>query len=201
MIKKIVHKACDSPVLSNLIRNVIEAGMITVRSNIRREIGNTKNKKILDIACGTGKFSVLAEGEYVGVDLDARHIKYAQKKYGSKKKRFIVEDAGKIDYPDKYFDYSFMLSFLHHTPTKDIGKTLNIAKRMTKKKIIIVDLVPLKYNLLGKFFYNLDQGKFIRPYKEQLRLVRQHIKIKKAKIFRSGMDLHSLIVCSPEKSH
>ena len=68
---------------------------------------------------------------------------------------------------------------------------------MTKKKIIIVDLVPLKYNPLGKFFYKLDQGKHIRSYKEQLRLVAKYAEIKKAMIFRSGMYLHSLIVCEP----
>ncbi len=198
MSKNIIHKLCKNPLLSNIIRNVIEAGMITVRSNIRKEAGDTSNKRIIDIACGTGEFSCLAHGSYIGVDLDARHIKYAQKKYGTKKKKFLVKDASKTGFPDKHFDCAFMLSFLHHTPEKDIGKVLNEAKRITREKIIIVDLVPLKYNLIGKFFYNMDQGKFIRPYKEQLRLVSKYAKIKKTRVFRSGMDLHSLIVCSPE---
>ena len=197
MSKNIVHRLCENPVISNLIRNFIEAGMITVRSNIRKEIGDTSKNRIIDIACGTGEFSVLAKGQYVGVDLDARHIKYAQKKYGNNNKRFIVKDASKTGFPDKHFDYALILSFLHHTPEKDIGKVLNEAKRVTKEKMIIVDLVPLKYNLLGKFFYKMDQGKFIRPYKKQLELVSRYVKIRKAKVFRSGMTLHSLIVCKP----
>ncbi|MBW2968410.1 class I SAM-dependent methyltransferase [Candidatus Woesearchaeota archaeon] len=201
MIKKTVHRLCDNPTISNIIRNIIEAGMISVRSNIRRQTGNTKNKRIIDIACGTGEFSVLAKGPYVGVDLDKRHIRYARKKYGNKRKQFLVKDASDTGFPDKSFDYAFMLSFLHHTPEKDIGKVLGEAMRLTKHKIIIVDLVPLKYNLLGMYFYRLDQGKYIRPYKEQLRLVRKYAKIKKAKIFRSGMDLHSLIVVEPKQAN
>ncbi|MFB0564497.1 MAG: glycosyltransferase [Candidatus Aminicenantaceae bacterium] len=198
MIKKIIHRLCSNPVMSNLIRNIIEAGMITVKSNIKKEIRNTKNKKIIDIACGTGQFSVLAKGEYVGIDLNKRHIMYARKKYGSKKKKFLIIDANSLAYPDKYFDYAFMLGFLHHIPEVTIGKVLTVARRITKEKIIIIDLVPLKYNLLGKFLYKIDQGKFIRPYEEQLRLVRKYTKLKNAKIFRSGMDLHSLIVCETE---
>ena len=198
MSKNIIHRLCENPVVSNLIRNIIEAGMVTVRSNLRSELGNTKDKRIIDIACGTGEFSVLAEGEYVGVDLDKRHIYYANKKYGSKRKKFLVKDASATGYPDKSFDYALMLSFLHHTLEKDIGKVLNEAKRLTKEKIIVVDLVPLKYNIFGKFFYSMDQGKFIRPYKKQLELVARYAKIKKTKVFRSGMDLHSLIVCSPK---
>lgn len=199
MIKKIVHKLCDNPVISNFIRNVIEAGMITVRRNIRKEIGDTRNKRIIDIACGTGEFSRLAEGEYVGVDLDKRHIKYASRKYGTPKKKFFVKDASRLGGPDKCFDYAFMLSFLHHTAEKDIEKVLKEAMRVTKNKIIIVDLVPLKYNLIGKFFYNLDQGKYIRPFDKQLRLVKKYAKVRKSRIFRSGMDLHSLIVVEPKK--
>lgn len=194
-MKNIIHQLCENPTVSNFIRNTIEGGTAAVKNNLQKEIGNTTNKKIIDIACGTGSYSVIAKGEYVGVDLNRKHIKYARKKYGSKRKKFVVGDASSTNYPKNCFDYAFMLSFLHHVSEKDIKKILSEVKRITKKKIIIVDLVPLRYNVLGKFFYKMDQGKFIRPYEKQLQLIRKYIKIKKAKIFRSGMNLHSLIIC------
>jgi len=199
MGKNIIHKLCENPCISNLIRDIIEAGSITVKSNIKKQIGGTKKKRIIDIACGTGQFSAIAKGEYVGVDLNKAHIRYARKKYGTKRKKFLVKDASKIDYKDDHFDYAFMLSFLHHTRKKDIGKVLSEAMRITNDKIIIVDLVPLKYNPLGMFFYKMDQGKYIRPFKTQVKLVAKHARILKAYVFRSGMNLHSMIVCDAKK--
>lgn len=195
MIKKIAHRACESPFLSNLLRNVIEAGMITVRRNLRRELGDTQSLRLVDLACGTGEFARLARGDYVGVDLDARHVEYARRKHGSKQRLFRIADARETGLPEKDFDVTLVLSFLHHTADEDVGSLMREARRLARDKVILVDLVPLKYNLLGRFLYSLDQGNHIRPFERQLELVGRHADIQKSYVFRSGMDLHSFIVC------
>ena len=195
MIKRLAHKLCESPFLSNVLRNAIEAGMITVRRELRRELGDTSRLRIVDIACGTGEFARVARGEYVGVDLDERHLAYARRKYGGAGREFRRADARSTGLPDKDFDVAWLLSFLHHTADEDVGPVLAEARRLARDRVLLIDLVPLKYNPIGKLFYSLDQGKHIRPYELQLALVREHAEIVHSHVFRSGMDLHSFIVC------
>ena len=35
-----------------------------------------KNEKVLDIACGTGNFSKVTDGDYVGIDLNKKFVDY-----------------------------------------------------------------------------------------------------------------------------
>lgn len=194
-MKNIIHRLCEDPFLSDLIRSIVEAGSISVKHTLKAELGNPK--KVIDIACGTGQFSVLVKGDYIGIDLDRKHISYAKRRYGSDNRKFLVRNALKTGFGDKTFDCSLVLSCLHHIPDNLIRELLDEVSRVTKEKILIVDLVPLKYNPIGKFLYRMDQGKNIRAFEEQKRLVAKHLRIKKAKMFRSGIYMHSFFVCSP----
>ncbi|MBN1502587.1 class I SAM-dependent methyltransferase [Candidatus Woesearchaeota archaeon] len=193
----IIHRLCTNPIFSNVLRNIPEGWFITVKKNIKRELGNTEDKNIVDIACGTGQFSTLVKGKYTGIDLDKNHIEYAIKTYNDKNKKFIVQDASNTGFKNRQFDIALMLSFLHHADESNIIKVFKEAKRVTKEKIIIVDLITPKYNLLARLMYSMDQGKYIRPFKEQERLIKKEFKINKSMIFRSGIYIHSMFVCVP----
>lgn len=198
-MKNIIHKMCENPIMSNIIRNVLEGGMGPVRKHVRKYINLKPKEKVLDVACGTGEFCELVHGDYTGVDLDSCHIDYAKKKFGKKGKRFLVMDATKLKFKAKSFDHAMFLSFLHHTPTKLIGPVLRDVARVTKGNIVFVDLVPHKVNFIGNFFLAMDQGKYIRKFDDQLDIIKKHLDIVDAYKFRSGINIHSLIVARPKK--
>lgn len=115
-----------------------------IRNIVTNKI-NSKNKKILDVACGTGNQAIdfAKKGfEVIGIDLSPDMLKNARKKIKPNYKiEFINDDATKIDYKDNFFDVSSISFGLHDMP-EEIG--LMILKEMirtTKKngQIIIVD--------------------------------------------------------------
>jgi hypothetical protein len=59
---------------------------------------------------------------------------------------------------------------------------------------IFVDLVPHRINFIGNFFLAMDQGKYIRKFEEQKKLLSEHLDLKVAYKFRSGINIHSLFV-------
>lgn len=125
--------------------------------HIRKKVTNKvkdNNRKILDIACGTGNQSIdfAKKGfEVVGIDLSSDMLKYARKKIKPGYKiRFINSDATKVYYKNSVFDVSSISFGLHDMPEKVGIMTLREMIRATKKngQIIIVD-------------YNIPKNKII----------------------------------------
>jgi len=76
-----------------------------------------KKSKILDLGCGSGRFSINA-GEMgfnvTGIDITPEAIKTCKKRAIQKKlirTKFLVADMSKIPFPDNYFDYVFCPRF------------------------------------------------------------------------------------------
>jgi ubiquinone/menaquinone biosynthesis C-methylase UbiE len=101
--------------------------------------------KALEIGCGNGHGTKLIKKYFnprniVGVDLDERMIRLAKKRNNNQSISFLVMDASKLHFPDKYFDAIFDFGMIHHIPNwKDCLKEL---KRVLKDegKIILEDL-------------------------------------------------------------
>ena len=99
--------------MSNAIKNMKFSGERLVPGNSGRRIeadhleryrfleSSVKNKKVLDIACGTGYGSnILIEAgasQYVGVDISEDSIEYAKQQFCSEKASFIVGDIGNFE--------------------------------------------------------------------------------------------------------
>lgn len=196
VLRPFVERISRHPRLSDLARNTIEGGMITVRRELRRELDSASAESVVELGCGTGQLARVARGEYVGVDLDARHLVYAGRRRGGDRRRFVLADARATGLGKKQFDAALMVGVIHHLTDTDVGRVLAEAQRLARKRLLIVDLVPLRYNLLGRLLYHLDRGAHIRSLEHQLELVGRHLPVSHSRVFRSGMDLHSLIVCS-----
>jgi len=154
----------------------------------------------LDIGCGTGEFCKIIKGEYVGIDLNEDYIGYASKKYGNEKRKFLVMDAKKINFLKKEFNNSLMINMMHHCPREDFIGVLRNSEKVTKKQIIILDMVPPKNNFVSKILYKLDQGKYMRTLDEQLKIIKEVLNVEHYSVFKSPRRLytHSLIICSPK---
>ncbi|MAG20329.1 hypothetical protein CL618_02755 [archaeon] len=86
--------------------------------------------KLLDVACGTGRFFHLyGDREIYGVDISQDMLNNASKLNLAKK--LVLSDAEKLPFEDNYFDVTICSQFIMHTPYYvDVIKEM---LRVTKK--------------------------------------------------------------------
>lgn len=81
-----------------------------------------KNKLVLDVGCGAGRFTEVVEkygGDVVGVDLSFS-VDAAFKNLGFKENVHIVQaDVFDLPFREEIFDYIFSIGVLHHTPNTE----------------------------------------------------------------------------------
>jgi len=100
-IKERLDQYLDNPFLFNLVRHIVGGGLV---ENISRIVSNIPHHKVVDLACGTGDISRAVNSLYMGIDLCDSFITYANRKYGSQKKKFIVMDVTDINLPKNHFE-------------------------------------------------------------------------------------------------
>jgi len=200
VLNKKLQKYLDIPVLFNSVRHILDQRQ---DKHVKQILNPFHFKSVLDIACGTGDFCNVTDANYVGIDNTPSFIKYCNDKFGSINKKFYLMDATKLQFKKKQFDASLLLSFIHHLPDKLVVDVLRSVAKVTKNKIIIVDLIPSKSNLFSKFFYAIDRGNHMRSLDKQLELIRKTsvLTIDKVSSFttKPGIYYHSVIICSIKK--
>jgi FkbM family methyltransferase len=109
---------------------------------------------VADIACGTGyAASLLANDqlvEYVGVDIDARAIDYAQRRHGGERRRFFCASATNTQVEDGFADVIASFETIEH-----ISETPELVKeysRVLNEKGVLVISTP---NKLGPTPYHV----------------------------------------------
>ena len=86
------------------------------------KIDELKEKKIIDVGCGSGRFTIalaqMGVKEIVGVDLGESGIKIGEefaRKLNLKNIKFIKNDVLSLPFDDESFDFVFSKGVLHHT--------------------------------------------------------------------------------------
>ncbi len=106
-------------------------------------LGNVKNKKILDLACGNGYFSkILAEKKAIitGVDYSKKLISIA-KSHQHKSMNFFVGSSSNLNFlKDNSFD--FIVSNVAFHDIKAISKTIKECSRLLKPKHKLIFSIP-----------------------------------------------------------
>ena len=111
------------------------------REAVLAALGPVEDKQILEIAAGTGRFSVMlaAEGaDVVGLDISLPMLSHGREKAiqanldGSLS--FIRGDAARLPFPDDHFDAVFAMRFFHLAPTP--ARFLAEMKRVTSGPIL-----------------------------------------------------------------
>lgn len=137
-------------------------------SPLRKKVAdkvNKKNKKILDMACGTGNQPIAfakKELSVVGIDISPYMLKRAKKKIKpSYSIKFICGDATKTNYKNSLFDASSISFGLHDMPEKIGIMILKEMIRTTKKngQILIVDY-NTPQNWLGHLIAKIWETKY-----------------------------------------
>tara|TARA_Y100000034_G_C6874879_1_gene399930 strand:+ start:74 stop:799 length:726 start_codon:yes stop_codon:yes gene_type:complete len=131
---------------------------------------SSKNIKILDIACGTGRmlpevFSVRKDIEYFGVDSSKEMtnlLKEKAKKINIEKRvKIKIADASKLPFKDNEFDLVYTYHLLWHIPKENQEKIIKEMFRVTKKNGIII------FDVLNKNFIYEKIKKFLKIKKTE----------------------------------
>jgi len=190
-------KILDNALIFNFVRSITDSRN-NIFSIVKKELNAGKNEKVLDVGCGLGNFSKAADNHYIGIDLNKSFIRFSRKNYGSKNRQFFVMDATKLPFKDKHFDKSMFISMLHHFSEEHNNKVLKELARVTKKYVVVLDLLPTK-RPIASFLVKMDRGNYVRPLEKQFKILEKYFKIAKHSRIDALMSSHSLIVCRPLK--
>ena len=103
-------------------------------------IGPVDGKNVLEIACGTGRFTVmLAErgADIVGLDISAPMLQQGREKARAAgvadHLEFLRGDAGRLPFPDDHFDVVFAMRFFHLADTP--ASFLSEMRRVSREQV------------------------------------------------------------------
>ena len=99
-----------------------------------------EDKRILEVACGTGRFTVLLAdrgADIVGMDISEAMLEQGRRKAAATgvegELSFMQGDAGRIPFPDDHFDAVFAMRFFHLAP--DPEGFIKEMRRVTKEQV------------------------------------------------------------------
>jgi ubiquinone/menaquinone biosynthesis C-methylase UbiE len=126
-----------------------------------------EDRKVLEIACGTGRFTVMLAER--GVDIVGLDISSAMMAEGRKKARstgvddhieFLRGDAARLPFPDDHFDTVFAMRFFHlaDTPAKFLAEMCRVSKEQVffdtfndrSTRVLYNWLLPMGSRLYGR---------------------------------------------------
>jgi len=98
---------------------------------IKKRIKNKNNH--LDIGCGSGTFlSILKNKFSVGLDISDKQIKFANKVYGNKRRKFISYNR-EFNLKKKFFHSVSIIELIEHLTNPQINNLLNQVHKVLKK--------------------------------------------------------------------
>ena len=172
----------EHPVVWQPFRKGIDIlfGIYRKRKNVIRRFGITNQVSVIDIACGTGQYSTITNGRYLGIDLNEQYIATAKKLHGNNNKIFLCADANTSKISNSSYDVALLIDATHHLCDEENRTLIKTLDRIASKFIIICDPVTQnKKNWIGRFLTYMDRGAYIRPKKELISLISETLIIEK----------------------
>lgn len=130
----------------------------------------TSHDRVVDFCTGPGSLALkLAEitPHVVGVDLSYGMLRVARRKDEDEEVKFIQANAAETPFRDNEFDISYISMALHDMPQLVRKKVLEEMKRVTKRKIVIVDY-HIPKNLIHRWIHivliSTYESKYFRDF-------------------------------------
>ena len=105
------------------------------KSAVLDAIGPVEGERVLEIACGTGRFTVmLAErgADITGLDISGPMLRQGREKAGAANVdvEFMRGDAGRLPFPDDHFDTVIAMRFFHlaDTPASFLSEMRRVSR-------------------------------------------------------------------------
>jgi ubiquinone/menaquinone biosynthesis C-methylase UbiE len=108
--------------------------------------GSSKGMRLLDLGCGTGRFSLPLASmlglDVTGLDSSVDMLAKAKEKDSDFVVKWVLADASALPYPDGSFDIVFMSHLLHHVETP-----LNVLKECSRV-LVHSGIVMIRYGAM-----------------------------------------------------
>lgn len=187
----------EKPFFFNSIRRVIAGDQQNTKRFVTDALKKYKVKSVLDVGCGTGDFAVCTPSgaSYLGIDLNRAYIQFAKKQYESSY-NFKYQDVTKKEfYTGKKFDAILFISMIHHLSSDELDAILPAIKKVTRKVVVVADIIPQPEGILRKIMVKLDQGRFVRPEKEKEKILKKYFTIVKKEYVQSRLAVQYCLIC------
>ena len=158
-------------------------------------------ERVLDIGCGTGTYSEIVPGDYVGLDPDVRRVRYARRRHGTDRHTFEkgwVGDAYQL-FGRKSFHKTLIVNVLHHLGDDECRHLLRLVAELTRGRLVVVDADRARANRWQRILLDRVPGHFIRSEAELGHLVRSEFQILRTTRFTTVSHSVPLFVfvCEP----
>jgi ubiquinone/menaquinone biosynthesis C-methylase UbiE len=195
--------------------NLVMGSLSRLRVNrITKELGDLKNKKVLDVGCEAGyvslrilekKPAVLCAIDICKEALETFKEKLKNKKFGTK---IIIKNAfmQKIPFNDNFFDKVICTEVIEHTPKLDDGLK-EIRRVMGEKAELIITFPNEKmrkkvYPIIKLFGINTDVENEVNLFeyniKDIILRLKKFFKIKKVYTLPKLLPITYFIICEKE---
>ena len=129
-------------------------------NDLKREIGDLKGKRILEVGMGLGKFSVfLAKqgAEVTGIDIGENLVKFANElaRVNDVKCNFINSSITNLDLDFESFDIIIGLFVLHHLKEENVLKAFFNFNRILQSNGKAIFVEPVENSRIFNFLQNL----------------------------------------------
>lgn len=196
----------DHPALFNLSQLLISGGQRATKRWAQAWLGVRPGDRLLDVCCGTGEFAPLFPPEkmriasYLGVDLNAQYIAYAQERWGGVAGRsFEAVDATRLRLPRGSFERALFVNSLHHFSDELArGILAEVSRVLTPGgRLVVIDMVGDDTRPAQRFFLDRDRGEYLRPLQAQLMLVEEFFTVERHDSFDTGYTPQTIIAARP----
>lgn len=185
----LIHFWEKFPKIYDLIQILATGGFL---KKVSGELKFMQNKSIMDIGCGTGTLvEYIQPKDYLGVDLNSDFIKLARKKYPEHD--FKVLNIVTQKFPEKKFNYIFIMNVLHHLTDMQIEKMFKKIKTAARfDEFVIVESKPR--NFIGRVLGKFDAGSNFREYDYLKEIVKKSFKIKSSKVIAAPIGTYEYLI-------
>ncbi len=135
-----------------------------------------KNKKILDIGCGVGRWCLYFNkfsNKVTGIDIDKIRLKKAKLK--NDKTTFLQMFANKLSFKSNSFDFINSITVLQHIPYNKKFLAIQEIGRVTKKGgyVLIIELIDINDD--AKHIFPMTKKEWITKFEtEGFKLIKQN---------------------------
>lgn len=160
---KLVHKALELSGVYAVNQLLGKPTTDRFRRLIHDRVGDTTDRRVLDVGCGIGNYRNSFGGEYVGVDINRAYIETARQRFSG---RFEVMDAAALHAVGESFDDVVTIATTHHLDDNQFVSMVRggLALLRHEGALHVIDaILPVSSGKAFKtFWFGLDRGRYPR---------------------------------------
>lgn len=197
---KRIKQILNDPRLWTLHVKIVTNDYRGIKEILRRELPSQHEARLLDLGCGSGGLTpFFREYNYVGVDINVEHLRFARERTGEP---FVLMNAERLGFGDGLFDCVVAIGLCHHLSDDELHRFLIEVRRVCKPQstLITVDRTEVvsQWNLPGRLLrVACEQGKYVRRLEAYRPIMAQHFFIQKDYVFLDGLIDYCVFVLRP----